>query len=312
MKNILVYQILIDCDKDYYHSVKGGIASITSYAQKYGMDYHLQKKKEINYYHESYLYSAMMEVFSLLNKKFDVYDGILYFDTDIIALPSAPDIRTIYDGSSLFAAAHEINNMQETTLNEWFTFYKKYDPHLENYQQIKGFQWKYINSGVMLFTKKYRQFLRGLEPHNIPFSPGKGIDQSILSYINLRYRIETQYLNWRFNLHPRSSQRNHAYFLHYMNYWKKLLPLDYSLYYNKGNILQKNKILLKRKWALFICLHVLEKKKILNDWLLKFNYMIVKPHKSSTQEFLLQPPLFIRIFSALLLKPLGYTIIRKK
>lgn len=125
--------------------------TLSFYAMKYGVEYQMANHSKwwVNGYHGG----PAMERFQLLDEKYDVYDHILYIDTDILVSADAPNIFEEYSGS-VIAGIHQLHGRDKKLLEEgWLK------GEFDNPQRYRDC---YVNGAILLLSRDFRQYLRGV------------------------------------------------------------------------------------------------------------------------------------------------------
>lgn len=155
MRN-LIWQYHIDTNRKYDgpHRKMVTMASaetVAFYAMKYGAEYKMASHSRwwVNGYHGG----PAMERFQLLDEEYDVYDNILYIDTDILISNDAPNIFDEYSGASI-AGIHQMHSRDRTLLEEGWL--KNEFPNPQRYRD------SYVNGAILMLSRGFRQYLRGV------------------------------------------------------------------------------------------------------------------------------------------------------
>jgi len=146
---------------------------------------------------------------------FEIYDRILFVDTDIVILPNAPDVFNVVDPEHFGAVSEE--SFSGASLEKRVT-----------QEQLGELDWirPYINSGVMVIPKSARDLFDYNRTTLIHWAVGDFRknhptllnDQPYLSYHINKLHIKFQELSYRFNhtrAMPNSHKRFTSFFIHY-------------------------------------------------------------------------------------------------
>lgn len=155
MRN-LIWQYHIDTKRPYDgpHRKKVTMASaetVAFYAMKIEAEYELANHSQwwVNGYHGG----PAMERFRILDPQYDVYDYIMYIDTDILISSEAPNIFEEYEG----VAVAGINQMQRRDREQLERGWLHNDfPNPDVYRK------NYVNGAIMVMSREFRQYLRGV------------------------------------------------------------------------------------------------------------------------------------------------------
>lgn len=174
--------------------------SIKAYAEKIGAEFINISQPNNTFANQKWL---KFEVFSLLNK----YDRIIYFDTDLIIREDCPNLFEKVPEDKLGIA---IESRYVSRASEMHSAMKFFEIPLE---------WKghYYNSGVMVLSRRHRQYFKLPKDFNKFDNP--------TAYINLiiqKEKVKTVDLDWRFNRTSYMDEkvgmtRFDSYILHYKN-----------------------------------------------------------------------------------------------
>lgn len=204
-----------------------------AYCKKFGFDFIVINSEQINGY------ATNLEKFQLY-KHYDDYDRIAFIDADIIIHPDAPpifdfvrpeDIGATYDNSINSATANSERNIEE----------------IEEVQnklgRIDGWKTEYVNSGVLVTSKKHRDIFTHAEYRDRFESRFK--DQTLINWNIQKHGFKIHRLHARFNAmgingYPMQKLQYgiaqepfiSAYLLHFAGAPKKLLTVK-----NTSNIL---------------------------------------------------------------------------
>lgn len=180
--------------------------SFKAYCKKYKIDYVEENRAKINWVHPTF------ERFDLwLNDKWwKTYDQILYADSDIFAMPWAPNIFEMYPDTDTFKYCHFSKIENAETQEHFDTFYHgllKNECTLEEVRQ-KGFQ-----PGLFILTKKSREIMK---PWIEKFKElGDYHDGLILNWATIKSNVEItkmdEWFNYK-NAHFRNKPK--IYFFH--------------------------------------------------------------------------------------------------
>lgn len=185
------------------------LPTMEDYALRVGADFKVMGKTGISetlspYYEKNQIFDF-----------FDEYEKVLYIDSDILVSPDAPDLFSLHDGDRVMAI--EVENVYKAATNE--------KNALNN--TLGEVEWtaKYFNSGVVLFTEKYKSLLNttdGLIDKWIDAKKNGQVsglnDQSIFNYRVNQQSIPMQYVDHSFNYTKAwgsFNKRFSKYFIHY-------------------------------------------------------------------------------------------------
>lgn len=155
MRN-LIWQYHIDTQRTYDgpHRKRVSMASaktVLFYAMKYGVEY--QMANHSNWWVNGYHGGPAMERFQILDERYDVYDYILYIDTDILISDGAPNIFEEYGGATV-AGINQMHSRDKALLTEGWLKSEFEDP--------KRYHQNYVNGAILLLSREFRQYLRGV------------------------------------------------------------------------------------------------------------------------------------------------------
>lgn len=169
---------------------KQTVPGMEQYAKRVGADFKVIGKTEISerltpYYEKN-------QIFNFL----DEYDKVLFIDSDILITPDAPNLFRQCNGDEIAAVSVE-------------DVYGAVEKEKAMLQQFLGeTEWtkKYFNSGVVMFTRKYRDLLNtsdGLIEKWVEGKAQAGVtglnDQSVFNYRVNKHNIPIVYLDKAFN-----------------------------------------------------------------------------------------------------------------
>ena len=217
MKNLII-QYYIDVNKysdpTYNNLTPSPLESYSShsfkiYCQKFGHDYVKISEPKINFQHPTW------ERFDLWTDRawWDKYDQIMYVDSDVIALPWAPDIFSVNNNANAFKSPwyHKFRNMDK----------KNEEKYLEKFNFLRdlpkgSISSKFIQPGVFIVTKNCtKQMLPFVEKYKD--ITDKDVNDGIfLNYCIAKSGVTTVDLDRKFN-HKNNGQRmdyKTIYFLH--------------------------------------------------------------------------------------------------
>lgn len=185
----LIWQYHVDANRKYDgpDRKKMAMASAelaTLYAMKHGAEYQIASHSR--WWSEGYHGGPAIERFQLLDEKYDVYDYVLYLDTDILISPDAPNIFEEYAGA-VVAANNQNHSQDKLRLTDGWLKSEFPDPQ----RYLKS----YANGAILLMSREFRQYLRGvLDVADMQVDVGRHwtrdgmlvrwpvYDQSLLSY----------------------------------------------------------------------------------------------------------------------------------
>jgi len=180
--------------------------SFKKYCAKYNIDYIEINEPKINWIHPTF------ERFDLwLDEEWwQKYDQILYADSDIFAMPWAPDIFEMYPDNDTFKYCHFSKIENAETQEHFDTFYHgllKKECSLEDVRK-KGFQ-----PGLFILTKKSRDVMR---PWIEKFKEiGNAHDGEILNWANIKSNVKITKMDEWFNYKNAHFRRKpKIYFFH--------------------------------------------------------------------------------------------------
>lgn len=155
MRN-LIWQFHVDTKRSYdgVHRKRMAMASaqtVALYAMKYGAEYEMAGHPR--WWGNGYHGGPAMERFQLLDEQFDVYDMIMYIDTDILISPEAPNIFEEYADATI-AGLHQTHRRDITLLEEGWLRNEFPDP--------ARYRASYVNGAILLMSRDFRQYLRGV------------------------------------------------------------------------------------------------------------------------------------------------------
>lgn len=169
MRN-LIWQFHVDLKSGYHGPFRKKMAMASSalasfYAMKYANEYKLDCYSK--WHHNGYHGGPAMERFQLFEESYDIYDYILYLDTDILISPEAPNVFSEYNGSDIVGIHQPHPRDVEVLKNGWLK--DTVDP--ERYIQ------NYVNGAILLLSRKFRQSIRSaIDVSNINVDKGKHWD----------------------------------------------------------------------------------------------------------------------------------------
>lgn len=156
MSNNLIYQCRLGIHPDWSkHSVK----SMSAYANKIGVQHKFSRSSSLKGLDENIMIHRYFNILDLIyDKQFDVYDDILYADTDVLADPDAGNIFDIPKAKHI-----DVVGVPEKAVGnggpgfvqkQWIKLYR------EKYKRfnipIIHKKVRQVNTGVILFTRKGR------------------------------------------------------------------------------------------------------------------------------------------------------------
>lgn len=164
--------------------------SFEQYSNKYDIDYIEINKKKINWKHPTF------ERFDLWldDEWWEKYDQIMYVDSDVFALPWAPNIFDCYPKLDTFKYCHapRIENAKSPKQQDVF-----YHGLLKETCTIEEVISKAFQTGVFILTKKSRDIMK---PYIARFKEFKDHhDGEILNWANIRSGVLTEKMNDWFN-----------------------------------------------------------------------------------------------------------------
>ncbi|SDT47323.1 TylF/MycF/NovP-related O-methyltransferase [Microlunatus soli] len=241
MRN-LIWQYHIDTKRSYdgVHRKRMAMASsetVAFYAMKYGVEYEMASHSR--WWKNGYHGGPAMERFQLLDERFDVYDQILYIDTDILVSPDAPNIFDEYADATI-AGLHQTHRRDITLLQEGWLRTEFPDP--------ARYRASYVNGAILVMSRDFRQYLRGvLRVEDIQVDKGThwdrdGInvrwpvyDQSMVSYwlamspFDLTSLDRAWFKGPHFYNHggPKTDESLHRYFSRYDTLREQWIPRGY-------------------------------------------------------------------------------------
>jgi hypothetical protein len=201
-----IFTVNIGDDSDYFPAM----LSAQFYAKKYNISYFACEEPTIRFLYPPF---EKHQGFRLFNMG---YDRILLLDRDILITPNAPNIfECCPDMDTLYA-------FDENFPNEMMN-----RDHIVN--GIKeGIDWpknergmyKYFNSGVVIISKNYKDFIKGAR--DLPETPQmrKFPEQTSMNYMAFKKGIKFANLSWHWNKMDfgepdPQNKRYEAYFIHY-------------------------------------------------------------------------------------------------
>ncbi|WP_454141896.1 hypothetical protein [Microbacterium lacticum] len=154
--NNLIWQFHVDANRSYDGPVRKKMAMASAelaalYAMGVGAEY--QMASHSRWWSHGFHGGPAIERFQLLDETYDVYDYILYLDTDILIAADAPDIFSQYDGAAI--AGNNQNHAQDRLRLEtgWL---KDEFPDPQRYLK------NYVNGAILMMSRELRQYLRGV------------------------------------------------------------------------------------------------------------------------------------------------------
>jgi lipopolysaccharide biosynthesis glycosyltransferase len=211
---------------------------IKKYAKRFGCDFKVLGESKISqdfspHYEKSQIYTLL-----------DHYDKVLFIDCDILITPDAPNLVELNKEDSILAVSVEE------------VFQNVSDEKSSLCSVLGEIEWHkpYFNSGVVLFTAKYKEILNTTDglieiwtnakiERNI-----KGLnDQSIFNYRANKYDIPISYINSAFNFTKAQGNFESRFNKHFIHYAGMKGNREKRIYIDK-KVLEKNWLykLLKR------------------------------------------------------------------
>ena len=200
--------------------------SFRAYADKYGHDFIRIEKKKLDFKHPTF------ERFDLWldDTWWEKYDEIMYVDSDVFAMPDAPDIFKQYPGSGTLKVCDHPGFQQAKEDDQIEHIYHGLlkECTLEQVKQ-KGFQ-----AGVFIITKEARDLMK---PHIAKYQELNDHDGHILLWATIKSGVPltrmTELYNFK-NAHMKRKPK--VYFFHAAGH-KKL-----TQYHGINSFLDKNGI----------------------------------------------------------------------
>lgn len=156
--------------------------SFEKYSEKIGADFHHITKPKLNYLHPTF------ERFDLWldDKWWQQYDQIMYVDSDVFALPDAPDIFEKYPDIENFKVC-ESKSWQKTKSKQKGLLKDKSVEEINKY----GFQ-----TGVFILNQHVAEIMR---PWISKYKQLDDHDGNILNWCTIESRVPIKRMDWRFN-----------------------------------------------------------------------------------------------------------------
>ena len=201
-----IFTVNIGDDLDYLPAM----LSVQFYARKYDISYFVSEKPAIRFLYPPF---EKHQCFRLFNMG---YDRILILDRDILITPNAPNIFECYPDMDTLYAFDE--NFPDEMMNR--------DPIVNGIKA--GIDWpknergvyKYFNSGVVIISKNFKDFTKGIM--ELPETPQmrKFAEQTSMNYMVFKKGIKFESLSchWNrmdFGVPDVQNKRYDAYFIHY-------------------------------------------------------------------------------------------------
>lgn len=183
--------------------------SIKAYANKVDADFIVIDTKQFNL--EYYAHFEKFQLYALLN----IYDRILFLDTDILVTPKCPN---------LFDVVAE-NQFGAFIVSEYTEYHNSSIKLIQEELGDIGWVMEYFNSGVMVVSKHHREVFNmenGLLEQWSLWSFQKGLqgflDQTLINYNVQRLKLPIYDIGYRFNhttATKNSEKRFNSYIIHY-------------------------------------------------------------------------------------------------
>jgi hypothetical protein len=216
----LIYQVYLGSESNLYNFCT---ESVKKYCQKYDIDYIVQKEpilkiqpdiKTMNRSMQSFQRLGYLPIYEKENafSYLDQYDAIAIIDADIYIKDNAPNI---FDELGDYTFAGVVEREMPIT--------PKYAAKIKSYSQgqyspLKDVDWKwndkggeFMNMGMMLFSKKLKDYLNGNTPYEFITRPefkrfvdGLGnwkwsTDQTLLNYWIKKEKMKVKNIAWNWN-----------------------------------------------------------------------------------------------------------------
>ena len=235
----MIYQVYLGSESNLYNFCTD---SVKKYCQRYNIDYIVQKEPILKIQPDVSVMNRSLQSFQRLGylpiyekenafSYLDQYDAIAIIDADIYIRDTAPNI---FDELGSYTFAGVIEREMPIT--------PKYAAKIKSYSQgqygsLKDVDWKwndrggeFMNMGMMLFSKKLKDYLQGNTPYEFITRPefkrfvdGLGnwkwsTDQTLLNYWIKKEKMEVKALSWKWNALYTAIENNqikNAHFIHF-------------------------------------------------------------------------------------------------
>jgi len=184
--------------------------SFQIYCKKYGIDYIKITKPKLGFKHPTW------ERFDLWMDRswWDRYDQILYVDSDVFALPHAPNIFEHYPSLDTFKGA-EYEKYRKASPNECKQFYK----NIDLFNEIAGEEMskKFIQPGVFMLNKKCTEDMLPYISQYKDILDEKIDDGMFLNYCIVKSKVACTDMNTKWNFKNNGGEKFNnklTYFLH--------------------------------------------------------------------------------------------------
>lgn len=163
----LIWQFHVDTKRGYDGSERRrmtvcSLNTITAYALNVGASYHMETNSK--FFVAGHHGGPAMDRFQLIEERYDIYDYILYLDTDILLTPDYKDIFKAYAGCDV--AGHNIIHTRDAELlaSGW----------LRDAVDAERYKSSYFHGDIILMSRPFRQWLRNnVDPLEINIDQGK-------------------------------------------------------------------------------------------------------------------------------------------
>ncbi len=201
-----IFTVNIGDDLDYLPAM----LSAQFYARKYNASYFVCEQPAIRFLYPPFEKHQCFRLFNI------GYDRILLLDRDILITPNAPNIFECYPDMDTLYAFDE--NFPDEMMNR--------DPIVNGIKE--GIDWpknergmyKYFNSGVVIISKNFKDFTKGIK--DLPETPQmrKFPEQTSMNYMVFTKGIKFESMSCHWNRMDRGvpdvqNKRYDAYFIHY-------------------------------------------------------------------------------------------------
>jgi hypothetical protein len=238
----MIYQVYLGSESKLYNFCT---ESVQKYCEKYDIDYIVQKEPILKIQPDVNVMNRSMQSFQRLGylpiyekenafSYLDQYDAIAIIDADIYIRDTAPNIFNELDDHT-FAGVVE----REMPITP------KYASKIKSYSQgqyssLKDVDWKwndkggeFMNMGMMLFSKKLKDYLHGNTPYEFITRPEfKGFvdglgnwkwstDQTLLNYWIKKEKMKVKNLSWEWNALYTAVEDTHMKNAHFIHFFLK-------------------------------------------------------------------------------------------
>lgn len=192
-------------------------ASVSRYAKSLDTEYIFHREEVSSEYLIEMFYTSLNIIY---DETFDQYDDILFLDTDIYVSETAKNI---------FAIKKPINtDLLATSVLYYHDVYPQYAQQSNLVRSTRFSDPRYINSGVILFTKKGRLKARRTWEDWKPFIKafGHGFhDELFINHMINKYNFNVKELSsaWNFLYNYDKAEERNPHFFHFPGVKKRFI-----------------------------------------------------------------------------------------